>query len=154
MALQAYAFINFCLYPALMRYQAGSEAAKYLKGTDQPEELKKEVAEPGAEVVMLKEASIDYSFEFYCPVPVRWIAIDSLSGVLRQREASRKGQRAMLLFLPASFGDSLARRGYSVQELKRFPNFHISQLTGEFLNYRTREATLEEFSLYVQRGSP
>ncbi len=150
MAMIAYAFINFCFYPALLRYQAGSEAARYMKeaGVQEGTALKDRAGIPGpgmrgsayiGSIYMLREAPMDYSFEFYCSTPIKWTEIDSL----RYEPALQKGSgEGMLLFLPASFRDSLLRRGYVVEELKRFPNFHISQLTAEFLDYRTRDASL------------
>ncbi len=42
------------------------------------------------------------------------------------------------VFAPASFVDSLKKRGFMTQNVEQFPNFHVSQLTGQFLNYRTR----------------
>jgi 4-amino-4-deoxy-L-arabinose transferase-like glycosyltransferase len=130
MALVSYAFINFFLYPGLLNYQAGSQAAGYLEkeGT-------------GETVYMLREAYLDYSFEFYYPAAQRWININSLPAEWRRDE------RSNLLFVPEAFEDSLIGRGWAVREIRRFPNFHISQLTGEFLDYRTRAATLKEFLL-------
>jgi hypothetical protein len=34
-----------------------------------------------------------------------------------------------------------------MQHPAEFPNFHISQLTGEFLNARTREKVLENYAV-------
>ncbi len=130
MALVTYSFINFCLYPALLHYQAGSVAARYLEKEEKSET-----------VYMLREAYLDYSFEFYYPASQAWVGIDSLSS-----EWGRD-RRPKLLFMPSAFEDSLVRRGWIISEIRRFPNFHISQLTGEFLDERSRAATLNWFSL-------
>jgi hypothetical protein len=85
------------------------------------------------------EAPGNYSFEFYCQVPVKRIPADSLASVLSGGKA--------LFFLPSVFLATCSQKGYKVQELKGFPNFPISQLTGRFLDYRTRPAVLEWYSL-------
>lgn len=153
MAMIVYAFVNFCLYPAILRYQAGSEAAGYMKEAGAqggaPVKERTGTAERGPAVYMepiymLREAPMDYSFEFYCLTPIKWIGMDSLRYEPVLQKDSGKG---MLFFLPASFKDSLLQRGYVVEELKRFPNFHISQLTAEFLDYRTRTASLSAWLL-------
>jgi 4-amino-4-deoxy-L-arabinose transferase-like glycosyltransferase len=129
LALLVYSFVNFVLYPAILQYQAGTQAAHWI-GRSQP----------GAAVVyLLQEAPVNYSIEFYSPVPVRRIPIDSLSGVLTTGPA--------LVFAPAAFSDTLARRNFHAGILQSFPNFHISQLTGEFLNARTREKVLENYAV-------
>ena len=161
-ALLAYTFVNFCLYPAILHYQAGTEAGKHIS----------RLAEKGRggdsrTVYMLEEAPANYSFEFYCQLPVQRVSMDQLSqivqgasgarqqglvesndGIKNDRQGTTSGTRQQgLVFLPAAFGDSLVKRGFRVEPLQEFPNFHISQLTGEFLNARTRASTLEKYSL-------
>lgn len=129
MALLAYAFINFSLYPALLHYQAGEAAGDYVRG------LEGQAGNDAASVYTLQEAPASYSFEFYCPGPVQRLPVDSLSAVVRQGPA--------LVFLPFSFEDSLKARGYRVEPLRQFPDFHVSQLTGAFIYYRTRASVLD-----------
>jgi 4-amino-4-deoxy-L-arabinose transferase-like glycosyltransferase len=126
-ALLAYTFINFCLYPAILKYQAGTEAGNYVS------KLKAPV------VYMPEETPANYSFEFYSRPSVRRIPVSGLRLVAEAGPA--------LVFLPTTYTDSLLQKGWQVTEIKRFPNFHISQLTGEFLNYKTRSSTLEWYSL-------
>ncbi|HTI07322.1 MAG TPA: glycosyltransferase family 39 protein [Puia sp.] len=154
-ALLAFAFVNFCLYPAILRYQAGTEAGDYLGGKSlSPAEAAAGSTAPVGSgqgsrapaalrtVYMLQEAPANYSFEFYSPLSVQRVPIDSLP---------RRGMD-LLVFLPSAFIDSLTQKGYRVEIVHSFPNFHISQLTGEFLHYKTRAATLEEYSLVVVTG--
>ena len=89
------------------------------------------------EFYLLQEAPVNYSVEFYSPVPVRRIPMDSLNGV-----ASARGGSA-LVFAPARYADTLTRHGFRSSILQTFPNFHISQLTGEFLDARTRRGGRE-----------
>ena len=129
-ALLAFAFLNFLLYPAILQYQAGTQAARWIgRSANIPA------------VYLLKEGPVNYSFslEFYSPVPVRRIPMDSISAVM--------ANGPVIVFAPAAFADSLSRKGYHISTLREFPNFHISQLTGEFLNYRTRDPVLEKYAL-------
>jgi 4-amino-4-deoxy-L-arabinose transferase-like glycosyltransferase len=129
LALLVFSFVNFVLYPAILRYQAGTQAGWWI-GRNKPD--------AGA-LYLLREAPVNYSVEFYSPVPVRRIPMDSLARVLTGGPA--------LVFAPAAFADTLARRGFHAAILQSFPNFHISQLTGEFLNARTREKVLDNYGI-------
>jgi 4-amino-4-deoxy-L-arabinose transferase-like glycosyltransferase len=131
MAMLVYAFINFIFYPAILQYQAGTRAGHYVARLTPPP--------PGGKVYLLREAPVDYSFEFDCRLPVERVSMDSLSSV------SVTG--GSVVFAPTSFADSLALRGMHAQHIAEFPNFHVSQLTGEFLNYKTRDSVLTGWSL-------
>jgi 4-amino-4-deoxy-L-arabinose transferase-like glycosyltransferase len=130
MAMLVFAFVNFILYPAILQYQAGTQAGRYTASLPIP---------PAATVYLLQEAPVDYSFEFDCPHPVERIPMDSLSGILRQaRSKGDAGRGEVIVFAPSEFADTLQRRGFQTQRLQQFPNFHVSQLTGEFINYSTQ----------------
>jgi len=128
LAMLVFAFVNFGLYPAILQYQAGTQAGRWIGHTPDI-----------SAVYLLREAPVNYSIEFYSPVPVRTIPIDSLTNTL--------SNGPVIVFAPSRFRDSLQKRRYSVDDLRQFPNFHISQLTGEFLNDRTRSSVLEAYSL-------
>ena len=130
LALLAFSFVNFVLYPAILRYQAGTQAGRWI-GRTQP---------AAAAVYLLQEAPVNYSIEFYSPVPVRRIPLDSLAG------ATAAGP--VLVFGPASYADTLTRHGFHAGILQSFPNFHISQLTGEFLNARTRARVVGNYVVW------
>jgi hypothetical protein len=123
MALLAYAFVNFIFYPAILQYQAGSQAGKSLGHNIQP--------------MMLKETPANYSFEFYAPGEVKLISMDSVG----------KAAAGSVFFIPLSYTDSLHRKGFTTTTIQSFPNFHISQLTGPFINYKTRPNTLQTWVL-------
>jgi 4-amino-4-deoxy-L-arabinose transferase-like glycosyltransferase len=137
MSLLVFAFINFILYPAILKYQAGTQAARYLRGYPYDHE--------GDDVTytayLLQEAPVSYSFEFDSPFPVERVPIDSL-------EQATSNGRLALVFAPSSFADSLAAKGYLPKPIRTFPYFHISQLTGEFLGYGTRNSVLTPWSLF------
>jgi 4-amino-4-deoxy-L-arabinose transferase-like glycosyltransferase len=129
LALLVCSFVNFVLYPAILRYQAGTSAGRWIA-----------FFHPEADAVyMLQEAPVNYSIEFYSPVPVRRIALDSLSGVATDHPT--------MIFTTQAYADSLSKRGYEGVVLQFFPNFHVSQLTGEFLDARTRKKVVETYML-------
>lgn len=127
LALVVYSFINFVLYPAILRYQAGTQAGRFVAGTRIPA------------IYLLREAPVNYSIEFYSPVPVARIPMDSLAPLV--------GRGPITVFCPQAFSDSLAARGYTGAVVHTFPNFHISQLTGEFLNASTRPRVIQTYVL-------
>jgi 4-amino-4-deoxy-L-arabinose transferase-like glycosyltransferase len=129
LAMLVYSFLNFVLYPGILRYQAGTQAGRWI-AKFHPE---------APAVYMLEEGPVSYSMEFYSPVPVRRIPVDSLAGVGAGGPA--------LVFGPAAFADTLTRHGIRARVLQSFPNFHISQLTGEFLDSRTRGNVLEKYAV-------
>lgn len=137
-ALIVYLFVNCSLYPSMLRYQAGMEAAEYIRQEMGPAGARG----PRPAVVYLPaEGPVSYSLEFYAPCSVQRIERDSLAAVLRTGPA--------LVFV--SSRDTVLRKLYQVQTVGSFQNFHVSQLTGEFVNYRTREQSLEWFELVWAR---
>lgn len=121
-AIFLYGFMNCFFYPTLLRYQSGSEAAFYINGLP-----------PGKPVGLLENNS--YSFAFYLKAPVHY-----------WRRADVKNSSApVLVFTQRIQLDSLAAEGVAVETLRHFPHFHISQLTGSFINYRTRDSVTEDW---------
>jgi 4-amino-4-deoxy-L-arabinose transferase-like glycosyltransferase len=132
MAMLVFAFVNFSVYPTILRYQAGTQAGHWLETASVSNDT----------AYLLQEAPVDYSFEFDCKRPVSRIPVDSLPLLL-----ARSGPA--LVFAPSSFADTLALRRMTAQTLQRFPNFHVSQLTGPFVNYRTRASVLTPWSIFL-----
>jgi 4-amino-4-deoxy-L-arabinose transferase-like glycosyltransferase len=145
MSMLVFAFINFILYPAILRYQAGTQAGRYLETHPELTAVARAAspAANGAEspvAYLLLEAPASFSFEFDAPGTVARVPVDSLPHPL-----PRGG---ILVFAPATFADTLTAKGYQAIPLQHFDYFHISQLTGEFLNYRTRADVLKPWELY------
>ena len=132
MAMLVFSFVNFILYPAILEYQSGTQAGTYL--SKHPA-----TAAPNAPAYLLQEAPVNYSFEFYCPLPVERIPMDSL--------ASACARGPVVVFAPTAFADTLLKKGYHSTRIQEFPNFHISQLTGQFVNEKTRSSALQWYSL-------
>ncbi len=131
MAMLTFTFVNFILYPAILQYQSGTQAGRFVAGSPEVKGI----------VYMFREAPSVYSFEFDCPLPVERVLIKDLP----------VSAGPVLVFAPTAFADSLAQRGYHTQEIRQFPNFHVSQLTGEFLNYRTRSSVVQSYSILSVR---
>lgn len=125
-AMTVYAFVNFLLYPALLHYQSGSEAAFAIRNMkwDGP-------------VYMPYEAPSSYSLQFYVSHPLRY---DTLKNV----------PAGAMVFVTDRMGDSL-ERAHAYIPVAKLPHFHISQLTGTFINASTREGTLEYNRLLIKR---
>ncbi|MBS1659776.1 MAG: glycosyltransferase family 39 protein, partial [Bacteroidetes bacterium] len=68
MALLVFAFVNFILYPAILKYQAGTQAGEFVSRMPNPPPV----------VYTLMEAPASYSFEFDCPQPVERISLHEL----------------------------------------------------------------------------
>jgi hypothetical protein len=141
MAMLVFAWFNFVLYPAILQYQAGTQAGKYIShlpstqpaaGTSDANGIRARATTDS--VYLLQEGGDCYSFEFDCPRPVGRIPIDSLTPVINHRPT--------LVFAPARFADSFTARQLHARPIREFSNFHISQLTGPFIDYRTRNEVL------------
>ncbi len=117
-------FLNTCIYPSLMQYQSGSKAAAYVNDR---------FADVG-EATMFNENS--YSFTFYTHKPIFFGNIDTLKA---------KAKLAPVIVYTNKQGlDSLKNSGFSTNIPKAFNFFHASELTGTFINYRTRESELKQ----------
>lgn len=131
MSMLIFAFINFIFYPGILRYQAGTQAGRYLE--THPAALPQTA-------YLLLEAPVSYSFEFDSPVPVDRVPVDSLP--------KTSDPDGIVVFAPASFADTLTAKDFKITPLHYFDYFHVSQLTGDFVNYRTRPAVLTPWALF------
>lgn len=119
-------FLNCIIYPELFKYESGIPAAAYLNKTNYSGPL-----------YTLSEISAEYAFEFYSKQPVMQMSISDLDSIKRE----------VVVFTPRFIIDSLKREGINVQEIKSFPHFHISRLTGTFMNHQTRNGVVDSLSL-------
>ena len=123
-AIGVFIFLNTCIYPSLMQYQSGSEAADYVN---------EKFADVNA-ATMFNENS--YSFTFYTHKPIFFGGIDSL-----KKKAIKE---PIIVYTNKSGLDSIRKSGFSTNIPKSFNFFHTSELTGDFINYKTREAELKQ----------
>ncbi|BAV08530.1 4-amino-4-deoxy-L-arabinose transferase [Filimonas lacunae] len=122
-------FLNLFFYPALMHYQGGMEAGQWLQQDKQ-----------AYNKAVLYKCYV-YSFEFYAPGLVQTaLTEDELVSI------SRKHGYAWVYLIEDNVKE-LQQRHFKIEVLKRVNDFHISQLTGEFINARKREQVLGHFVL-------
>lgn len=123
--------LNF-FYPKLLQYQAGMVAGKYLENNK----------------IAAKTATLNawsYSFEFYAPGFVDYVnKVDDINSFLGKDTAGA-------FYTTEATIAELKQKGYQVNVLQRQGYFHISMLTGAFLNPATRESQLERMALIMVR---
>lgn len=120
-------YLNSVAYPSIMRYQSGSEAAFYIN---------KRL--PSLPVVQLRK---DYSYALTYYLHSSSITIDSL--------AQLRGINlpAFLVYAPEGEISRMAETGGAV--VGEFDYFPVSLLNGTFINHRTRDEALGQFSLVL-----
>ncbi len=116
-------FANLIFYPDLLKYQSGNEVAFYINKNL-----------PGIPVARI--GIIMPSGEFYLD---RHMGITDSSSI-----AEKKLSKPVLLFLTAGEMEQLKRTGSQFEMVKEFNDFHVTVLTPEFLNPKTREQQLEK----------
>ena len=123
-ATGVFLFLNTCIYPSLLQYQSGSKAADYIN----------ERFPEATTATMFNENS--YSFTFYTHRPIFWGNIDTLK--------ERAKHASVIVYTNKQGLDSLKKSGFSTNIPKSFNFFHVSELNGAFINYRTRENELKQ----------
>ena len=122
-------FLYLFFYPAIVQYQGGMNAGKWLKANH-----------PEAKAAVL--LNIDaFSFDFYAKGEVKYLmSYEDLDKV--------RGMKDLVIYVPEQ---ELARlkSEYKAEVLKSFNNYHITKLTAKFLNEKTRQGVLEH--LYLVR---
>lgn len=127
-SLIVFIFLYSFFYPRLLTYQSGMMAGKWLKNN--------KINKPPA---MFRSSS--YSFEFYAPGFVQRLATFAAIDTFLEKNGNCS------VYTADSNLKELELQGYQITVLKSFPDFHISMLTGRFLNSATRENELEKMVL-------
>jgi 4-amino-4-deoxy-L-arabinose transferase-like glycosyltransferase len=117
---------NGLFYPELFKYQSGNAAASFLKKNEHP-----------GTIYTISEISSEYAFEFYSAQPVYQLKRSDLNSL----------KDSVLVFTPKNELDTLRKDGFTINEIHSFPHFHISQLTGTFINYHTRDRVVDSVTL-------
>ncbi|MCW3080190.1 glycosyltransferase family 39 protein [Segetibacter sp.] len=131
-SLVLFLFLFNFFYPRLLQYQAGMMAGKYLTSNN-----------INARVATLNASS--YSFEFYAPGFVAYVnSIKDVNNFIGSDSAAA-------FYTPVKSLPELTEKGYQYKLLHEFKYFHISMLTGGFLNPKTRERELEKMALILVR---
>ncbi len=118
--------LNCLVYPELFKYQSGNAAAAFLKKNNHP-----------GIIYTISEISSEYAFELYAAQPVYQLKRSELNSL----------KDSILVFTPKIELDSLRKDGFTINEIRSFPHFHISQLTGTFINHHTRDRVVDSVTL-------
>ncbi len=114
-------YINWCFYPDLMKYQSGDEAAFYInKNHPDVPGVRKNIYSP--------------AFEFY----LKDTMIIADANTLTTDSIAKKG----IWFITEGDLKDLQKNAVPHTVLKELPEFHVTMLTKEFLDKRTREKAL------------
>ncbi len=123
-------FLNCLLYPSMLQYQAGMTAGKWMNTqSHQP-------------AVMLYK-SLPTSFDFYYNGKIDY------NGVPAERiNAVIPGDSLYIFSYIADLKD-VNTSAEKVTVVKSFPHFHVSQVNGKFINYKTRNTVLDTMVIAV-----
>jgi 4-amino-4-deoxy-L-arabinose transferase-like glycosyltransferase len=136
--------MNFVLYPLFMQYQAGMSAAQYVNDNPDLARQRTWLYEPGTGV----GGGSYWSYEFYAQDATPYVRSDSALRVLVSSGPKR-------IFADGPFIDALSKTNFTVRPLAVFPYFPVSRLSYTFLNYATRNQTIQPYVLVeVQRAKP
>lgn len=119
-------FLNCLIYPELFKYQSGIPAATFVNENNYD-----------GPIYTLSEISAEYAFQFYSKPQVLQMKMSDLDSI----------KEKMNVFTSAVAIDSLRANGFRVDVIKTFPHFHITRLTGTFINTNTRSQVVDSFSL-------
>jgi len=120
-------FLFIFFYPSILKYQSGMQAGNWLKENY-----------PTAKPAVLNYIDA-FSFDFYAPGEVKYFY--SYAGLNKN-----KAVKDLVIYVPEAELSKL-KREYNAEILKTFEYFHITKLTGKFLNAGTRQKVLERFYL-------
>lgn len=121
-AIIVYGFLNVFFYPAVLKYQSGSEAAFYINNLKSTEKV-------------LQYGAHSYAFNFYIkPAIYYW-----------DDTAIKTSNKQLLIFTKKEQLNLLVAKGFNIEVLQRFNQFHTSQLSANFINYKTRPSVLQEY---------
>lgn len=123
-------YLNLLFYPDLLRYQSGSQAARYANQHF-----------PGREIRTL--GVLSFTIHFYAESEVRDRDIPELKKELSKDE--------YLIFTSKPYLDSLRMSNIEFEILSAFDHFHTTMVTGTFLNHRTRQESLGKHYLLISR---
>ena len=117
-------FLNCLFYPALLTYQGGMMAGKWLNGQKITQ-------------TVTQYRYLSSSFDFYYMGRQDYSDPDS---VTVNRRAAKD---PLLLFTKINELKTINQDSANVQVIKTFPYFHVSQVNGKFINHKTRSTVLD-----------
>jgi 4-amino-4-deoxy-L-arabinose transferase-like glycosyltransferase len=117
-------YFNLSYYPALLKYQADSEAAFWINEHN-PQHLP----------VVQTRIGFGYGLDFYTNAPLYF---------LHPGEEKLLPAKPYLLYGEKEFIDQYIPGAATLKPIKTFDTFRISRLKGKFLNHATRKETLSK----------
>lgn len=117
-------FLNCLFYPALLKYQGGMMAGKWLN--------EQRINKP-----VIQYRYLSSSFDFYYMGKFDYSDPDSAT------INARAVKDSLLLFTRISLLQDIGSDSANVQIMKSFPYFHVSQVNGKFINHKTRSTVLD-----------
>ncbi len=127
-ALIVAVFLNCLFYPDLLKYQAGMMAGKWL---DQQQARPK--------VTLYKCLSTSFDFYYDGKVDYSNPEVTTIYNLA--------GTDSLFLFSAVHDLKDINTDSVTLNSLKTFPYFHVSQVNGTFLNYKTRKDVLDTFAI-------
>ncbi|HVY76276.1 MAG TPA: phospholipid carrier-dependent glycosyltransferase [Puia sp.] len=115
-------FLDLAFYPILFQYDSGRAAAKFIRQEGYPQAA-----------FLCDGPRRDFAYEFYSAEPVRNITTKTL----------KQSADSLFVFTELLKTDSLQAEGYAIREVQRFPYYPITRLSGDFVNHKTRAASLQ-----------
>lgn len=128
-AVAVFGLFNLFIFPEVLPYQPGMEAAFFLNKMA-----------PSAEIGLYEAETYkdrSYSFEFHLKRPIHFWTDSTL-----RQQATRQ---PVVVFIPRPLADSLTGKGFLVKSVATFDHFHVSQLTPAFLNPATRKSVTDPY---------
>ncbi|WP_421941146.1 ArnT family glycosyltransferase [Pedobacter sp.] len=120
-------FLSGFFYPSLLKYESGMQAGNWLKENH-----------PNAKAAVLMYPDA-YSFDFYANGEPQYLwSYEDLVKCSNKKE--------LIIYTPAAELERL-KTEYHAEVLKSFEYYHITKLTGKFINAETRPQVLEQFYL-------
>ncbi len=128
LALMVAVFLNCLFYPALLKYQAGMMAGRWLS------------QQPAPPAVTLYKC-LSTSFDFYYDGKTDYSNPDSTT--INNLAATD----SLYLFSAVHDLKDINTDSVNLTSLKTFPYFHVSQVNGTFINHKTRKNVLDTFAI-------
>lgn len=124
-------YFNLAYYPALLKYQADSEAAFWINAHN-PDHLP----------LVQTRIGFGYGLDFYADAPLYF---------LHPGEEKLLPPKPYILYGEKEFIDQYIPGGAGLKVLKSFDSYRISRLKGKFLNRATRKETLSKTEFVLVR---
>ena len=121
-------YLNCIFYPALLLYQGGMMAGKWLNKNQYT-----------GQAALYNCNSFGFTFYYKGNVAANKEQTQYINAL--------QPKDSLLLLCPTNNFTDFNRDSFSIQILNTFPNFRVSQLTGKFINNKTRAAAIDSFTL-------